>query len=540
MIPALVVLLYLATVLAIGLFARRASARQPDAEDFFLAGRSLGPIVFLLSLFGANMTAFSILGASGHAFANGIVTYGLMASSSALVIPLGLFVVGTRLWSLGKRHGFMTPVQMFRDRWECGHIGTVIFAVQAVLLIPYIVIAVIGGGTTLRAVSNGLVPFWLGGAVVSAVVMGYVLFGGMRGTAWVNTFQTVLFLSFGAIAVSVIATGMGGFRQAVESMLASPATAPLLTRERVSPLYFFSYTFIPLSSIAFPHIGIFCLTAKRLSHFKKTVVLYPICMLAIWLPSVFLGVVANRALDVPAIQAKLEARATLAAAGPSLTPEGRDRLRAEASGDDVVLALVQGYAPLWLTALLGAAVMAAVMASDSQILALSTMFTEDVVAFYLGARRARDALLVQTGRLFVVAVTVVAYLIALSVPQSIFDIATQYAFAGYSALTPLLGGALFWKGSTRWGALATALWTATAVGAIAVLQSVVPAPPPGAAIAILSIGGVDVVTRGAAGTMVMGLLPVVPMTVISAVLMWAVSRLTAGSRPSASTLARYF
>ena len=121
------------------------------------------------------MTAFSILGASGHAFANGIVTYGLMASSSALVIPLSLFVVGTRLWALGKRHGFMTPVQMFRDRWECGHIGTVIFAVQAVLLVPYIVIAVIGGGTTLRAVSGGLVPFWLGGAVVSTVVMAYVL-----------------------------------------------------------------------------------------------------------------------------------------------------------------------------------------------------------------------------------------------------------------------------------------------------------------------------------------------------------------------------
>ena len=48
----------------------------------------------------------------------------------------------------------------------------------------------------------------------------------------------------------------------MEALLASPATAPLLTRERVSPLYFFSYTFIPLSSIAFPHICIFCLTAR--------------------------------------------------------------------------------------------------------------------------------------------------------------------------------------------------------------------------------------------------------------------------------------
>src|SRR5213594_3087817 len=142
MIPAAVVFIYLAAVLSIGLFARRSASRRPDAEDFFLAGRSLGPAVFLLSLFGTNMTAFSILGSSGHAFNNGIVTYGLMASSSAFIIPRSLFLIGTRVWALGKKYGFMTPVQMFRDRWECGHIGTVIFAVQALFLAPYIVIGV--------------------------------------------------------------------------------------------------------------------------------------------------------------------------------------------------------------------------------------------------------------------------------------------------------------------------------------------------------------------------------------------------------------
>ena len=70
--------------------------------------------------------------------------------------------------------GFMTPVQMYRDRWECGHIVTAIFAVQATLLIPYIVIAVMGGGTTLNAVSGGVVPYWFGGLIVAAVVMSYV------------------------------------------------------------------------------------------------------------------------------------------------------------------------------------------------------------------------------------------------------------------------------------------------------------------------------------------------------------------------------
>jgi SSS family solute:Na+ symporter len=539
MIPALVVFGYLVVVLCIGLFAGRTRGTGGDAEDYFLAGRSIGPVVFLLSLFGTNMTAFSILGASGHAFSNGIVTYGLMASSSALIIPLGIFLIGTRLWALGKRHGFMTTVQMFRDRWECGHIGTVIFVVQAVLLVPYIVIAVMGGGTTLRAVSNGLVPYWLGGAVVSLVVMGYVFFGGMRGTAWVNTFQTVLFLSFGAIAVVVIAHGMGGFRNAMESLLSSPSTAPLLTRERVSPLYFLSYTFIPLSSLAFPHIGIFCLTARRLSHFRKTVIFYPICILAIWLPSVFLGVVANKAVDLPSIRTKIEARATLATQGPSLTPGQRADLRAASSGDDVILKLVEGYAPIWLASLLGAAVMAAVMASDSQILALSTMFTEDVFAFYGGQARFGPAVQVRTGRAFVIVLTVIAYAIALGAPQSIFDIASQYAFAGYSALSPLLVAALFWKKSTKWGALAVALWTAAAVLGVAVLQWAVPAPGPGAGTSILSLGGVDVLTRVASGTTVLGLLPVMPMTLISALLMFVVSSVTPASRPSPATLIRY-
>jgi len=539
MIPALVVFAYLGVALYIGIFAFRSSHGR-SAEDFFLAGRSLGPAVFLLSLFGANMTAFSILGASGHAFANGIVTYGLMASSSALVIPVALFTIGTRLWSLGQRHGFMTPVQMFRDRWECGHIGTVIFAVQAVLLIPYIIIAVMGGGTTLATVSNGLVPFWLGGAIVSLVVMGYVCFGGMRGTAWVNTFQTILFLLFGSIAVMVISAGMGGFSAAMESLLQSPSTAPLLTRERISPLYFFSYTFIPLSSIAFPHIGIFCLTARRLGHFKKTVVLYPVCMLAIWLPSVFLGVAANAAREVPAIEAKLDARAALASTAAPLTPDERATLRAQASGDDVILRLVEGYAPLWLAALLGACVMAAVMASDSQILALSTMFTEDVFAFYGGTVRFGQAAQVQMGRLFVVVITCVSYLIALQVPQSIFDLATQYAFAGYAALSPLLVAALFWRGSTKWGALASTTWTAAAVLTVALIQQTIPAPPPGGAVPVWTPFGVEVVMRIAAGTTVFGLLPVVPMTIVSALLMVVVSRVTASSRPRPQTISRYF
>ena len=122
----------------------------------------------------------------------------------------------------------------------------------------------------------------------------------------------------------------------------------------------------------------------------------------------------------------------------------------------MILRLVEGYAPMWLASLLGAAVMAAVMASDSQILALSTMFTEDVFAFYQGTARFGHAMQVLTGRIFVVLVTLVSYVIALRLPQSIFDVATQYAFAGYAALAPLLVAAVTCSGPRRSSAPGTA------------------------------------------------------------------------------------
>jgi len=105
-------------------------------------------------------------------------------------------------------------------------------------------------------------------------------------------------------------------------------------------------------------------------------------------------------------------------------------------------------------------------------------------------------------------------------------------------LAPLLVAALFWKRSTKWGALAAAVWSALSVIAVAVFQYVVPAPAPGPAVVAWSFGGIEVLSRTAGGTAVFGLMPVVPMTIISAVLIVVVSLLS--RQPGAVTLSRYF
>jgi hypothetical protein len=100
-----------------------------------------------------------------------------------------------------------------------------------------------------------------------------------------------------------------------------------------------SYTFIPLSTIAFPHITIFCLTARRMAQFRRTVIFYPLCILAIWLPCVFLGVAANAMRDVPRVASKLEARQALAAAPHRCRPTAHLRRQAERRRGAIISAL---------------------------------------------------------------------------------------------------------------------------------------------------------------------------------------------------------
>lgn len=510
MIPVIVVGVYLVIIAGIGSVAFRQS--KGGTEDFFLASRGIGSMVFFLSLFATNMTAFTILGSSGQAYRQGIGIYALMASSSGFVIPLTIFFIGTRLWAIGKRFGHQTQVAFFRDRWECNAIGTVIFVLSVVMLIPYMVISIMGGGRVLSDISEGRVAYWLGSGVVALVVTVNVFFGGMRGTVWVNIFQTTLFLIFGVTALAVISHDLpGGFGEYIRRIAGDPSTQHLLTRERMSERYFWSYTLIPLSSIMFPHMAIMCFAAKKVTAFKRTVILYPLAIMAIWLPCVFLGVIGTQ--TAPGIE----------------NPDG------------VLLRMLTDHAPVWVAGVLGAGIISAVMGSDThQVLAASTMFTKDVFDHHGGALKFGEHGSVIFARVFIVAMTVIAYAVALLTPASIFELAVRFAFSGFAAMAPVMVAALFWRRSTKWGALASSLWVAGWLVLTWYLQeiSISIAPHPGEQpVAIFPTLG-HLFERTPATVLCYGFLPVAPMVAGSALFMWLVSLAT--PPPSRATLEKYF
>jgi len=265
------------------------------------------------------------------------------------------------------------------------------------LLVPYLLIGVMGGGIALSRITEGAVPEWVGSLLICSVVVVYVTSGGLRGTAWANTFQTLVFMVLGAVTFFYIVHRLGGLQGALARV--GEAAPELLVRgEAIPPAKMFSYTLIPLSVGMFPHIFMHWLTARRAGSFRLSLWMYPLCVAVVWLPSVLLGVIGR--VEIPGLQ------------GPA--------------ANAILVRMIQLEAPEVLAGLLAAGVFAAVMSSlDSQVLSLGTMFT-------------------------------VAYLLSLVVDRSIFRLGI-WSFTGFAALFPVILAAVFWRRSTRAGALASIL-----------------------------------------------------------------------------------
>jgi solute:Na+ symporter, SSS family len=421
-----VILIYVALVLIIGVFSHKLF--RGTGEDYFVATRTIGPFVLFMSLFGTHMTAFSILGASGEAYHQGIGVFALMASSSALITPCVFFFIGMRVWAVGKKYGYLTQIQYFRDRWNSSGLGLLLFVVLNLLLIPYLLIGVQGGGLTLSQMTRGGIPEWMGGLGVCIVILIYVTYGGMRGTAWVNTFQTLVFMFCGGLAFLVIVKDMGGLSHTM-TILAEKHPGLLIRGDHIQPLQLLTYTCIPLSAGMFPHLFIHWLTAKRADAFRQTIVLYPVAIALVWIPSVLLGVIG--VLDFPGLKG--------------------------AAANSVLIRMIELHAPTFLAGLLAAGVVSSVMNSlDSQSLAIGSMFTQDIVRHYGFHDRMTEKQQVFYGRLFVTVVLLIAYVLSLLSNRSIFRVGV-WAFTGFSALLPIVVSALYWKRSTKAGAYACVL-----------------------------------------------------------------------------------
>jgi len=491
-VPLYVIVCYLALLVGLGLFSRQFS--KGTSADYFVVSRSIGPFLLLMSIFGTTMTGFALVGSTGKAYTSGIGVYGLMASWSGLVHSAVFFLVGIRLWAIGKKHGYVTQCAYFRDRFESPLLSYVLFAIIVLLVIPYLLVGIISSGKFLQATTAGMfpetfslqlpngkphplsggVPPWLGAMGICLIVLFYVFFGGLRGAVWANTLQTLVFMITGVIAFYMISSRLGGLAEASAKVAQHEWASARLAREGlIGKLQFFSYCFIPLSVGMFPHLFQHWLTARNAKSFRLTVVAHPIFILIVWVPCIMVGIW-----------------------GAAQFGEGAN---ANAVLGRMVNALV--HSPV-LTGLVGAGVLAAIMSSlDSQFMCLGTMFTNDVVVRLFGKHRFTDGEKILLARGFIVGVVAVSYGLSVGLVNAagVFDLGV-WCFSGFAALFPLVVASLYWRRVTRAGAFASLVTTA-AVWGFLFYRDMIAEKPPGADDELLIAGMMPVAIMVAASTL---------------------------------------
>ncbi|MBL9159199.1 MAG: sodium:solute symporter family protein [Verrucomicrobiales bacterium] len=509
---------YLALLIGLGLLSSRFF--KGTSSDYFVVSRSVGSFLLLMSIFGTTMTGFAIVGSTAKAYTTGVGVYGLMASWSGLIHSAVFFAVGIRLWAIGKRHGYLTQCEFFRDRFESQGLGYLLFPILVLLVIPYLLVGVIAAGKFIQPTTAGLfpdafpmpplpngqphplnggIPPWLGSAVVCFIVLFYVFFGGLRGAVWANTFQTIVFMVTGVIAFYMISKNLGGLKAASESVLASDFASARASREgMIGKLEFLSYCFVPLSVGMFPHLFQHWLTAKSAKSFKLTVVAHPVFIMIVWLPCILIGIWAAAYLG----------------------PLG------EGQSPNSVLGRMVGqlvHSPV-LSGLVGAGVLAAIMSSlDSQFMCLGTMFTNDIVVRKFGADRFSDSQKILIARGFILLVVGITYLLSLWLMNSahVFDLGV-WCFSGFAGLFPLIVGALYWKGTTAAGAFASVI-SVVVVWCVLFYRDIIAVKPAGGASDEL---------------LIFGMMPVAIIVAVSTLSLVVVSLFT--RKPSDETIRKFF
>ena len=519
----IVIAIYLSLLIVLGFVANRLFTGT--SKDYMLASHSIGPFLLLMSLFGTTMTAFALVGSTGRAYTLGAGVFGLLATAGGIVHSLCFFVIGVPLWKAGRKHGFKTQIQYFRERLDNQIVGYLMFPILVVFVITYLLVGVVAAGSVINELTAGAfedqgwfesagfgVPKYLASGVVCGVVLTYVYLGGMRGTAWANAIQTIIFMVLGVITFVTIANAIGKTDSFFENLKIASSAVPEanITRAKIPMSIYFSFLFIPLSVGMFPHVFQHWLTAKSASTFKTPIVMHPVFVMIVWAPCVMIGIWASSAISgLPegigenAVLAKLvQTHASpilggllgagiLAAIMSSLnwaksastfkTPIVMHPVFVmivwapcvmigiwassaisglpEGIGENAVLAkLVQTHASPILGGLLGAGILAAIMSSlDSQFLCLGTMFTEDIVD-HVSSQRLSDRAKVISARVFIFLIVVAVFFLSIILPRSVFDLGL-WSFTGFTGLFPIIFAAIYWKRLTAYGATSAVLTT---------------------------------------------------------------------------------
>src|SRR5205809_503663 len=111
-------------------------------DEWGLAGRRFGTIVTWFLLGGDLYTAYTFVAVPALVFGAGAI--GFFAMPYTLIVYLFVYMVFPRLWSVSRRHGYVTASDFVRGRYDSGLLALLIAITGIMATIPYIALQLVG------------------------------------------------------------------------------------------------------------------------------------------------------------------------------------------------------------------------------------------------------------------------------------------------------------------------------------------------------------------------------------------------------------
>lgn len=435
------IVLYLLVMLAIGFVF---SKKNENASDFYLGGRKIGPIVTAMSAEASDMSSWLLMGLPGVAYLSGICDAFWTALGLAIGTWFNWYLVARRLRRYSSNLNAITVPEFFSRRYHDDK--KTLNAIAALVIIIFFIPYTASGFAACGKLFNSLfgVNYTVAMVVSAMVILCYTIMGGFSAVSTTDLIQScvmtialVVVLGFGistAGGVNAVignAQSLAGYLSltSMHDMASGTATA-------YGPITIISTLAWGLGYFGMPHI---LLRFMAIKDEKKLV-------LSRRIASVWVVIAMSVAIIIGVV-------------GYGMTKAGALEFL-EGSASETIIVKIAGlisqhgvFAAVVAGVILAGILAATMSTSDSQMLAAASSVSQNIVQdFFKVKLTEKQSLAIARGTIF--AISVIAVFLARDPNSSVFGI-VSFAWAGFGgAFGAVMLCALFWKRSTKQGALA--------------------------------------------------------------------------------------
>ena len=443
-------IVYILAMLIIGIVAARMTS---SLNDYVLGGRSLGRVVTALSAGASDMSGWLLMGLPGALFLSGI---------SEAWIAIGLTVgswcnwkfVAARLRSFTANASDALTLPDYLASRFCDKYRITAVAAAVIILIFFVVYCASGMVSAARLFEQTFEMDYSNALLIGAVsTIFYVFIGGFLAVSWTDTVQATLMIFALLLTPVIMIMDCGGFDVANELIMQQdPELSHFL--KGMTVVGFLSLVGWGLGYMGQPHILVRFMAAGSVRGMGDARRISITWMILCLLGAVLIGYYG----------------VAFAAKHPEVSVSNPEQ---------IFIIVTQTLFTPWIAGILLSAILAAIMSTLScQLLVASTTLTADFYRRWMRPHASQSEL-VWCGRMMLLLVAVIAYVIALDPNSGILKL-VSYAWAGFGAsVGPSILISLFWRKMTLQGAIAGMVVGAATViiweaGAFFGLYSIVP------------------------------------------------------------------